>query len=208
MADAALKPMTVVEFFDWCPNDDRHWELYDGQPVAMAPPQPAHQILLVNIARRLAEALDDKPGCTVRAEAGIVPEGRDDSYYQANLAVTCRPHDLGDPRNVPEPLLIVEVLSPSTQGSDRRRKVPDYRGIPSVREILLVDPERLYCEVHRHCEVHRRLEGDRWLVDLLRTADSLLVLESIGLSVPLGLVYANIALADDGDPASTPGPGD
>lgn len=198
MPDTALRHMTVDEFLDWCPNDDLKWELFDGRPVAMTPPPSAHQILVGNLARRLAEALDHKPGCTVRVEAGIVPEGRNDSYYQANLAVTCRPHDIGDPRNVREPILICEVLSPSTQGIDRRRKVPDYRAIPSVQEILLVDPERLYCEVHR------RLEGDRWLVDLLRTAETPLVLESIGLSVPLRLIYAKIALVDDG-PASPPG---
>ncbi|NBC31753.1 MAG: hypothetical protein GVY13_03650 [Alphaproteobacteria bacterium] len=192
MPDAALRHMTVEEFFDWCPNDDLKWELFDGRPVAMTPPPSAHQILVGNLARRVSEALDKRPGCTVRVEAGIVPEGRNDSYYQADLAVTCRPHDIADPRNVREPILIVEVLSPSTQGTDRRQKVPDYRGIPSVQEILLVDPERLYCEVHR------RLDGDRWLVELLRTAESVLVLESIGLSVPLGLIYANVALVDDG----------
>ncbi|NBC31752.1 MAG: hypothetical protein GVY13_03645 [Alphaproteobacteria bacterium] len=192
MADAALKPMTVEEFFDWCPNDDRHWELHDGRPIAMAPPQPAHQILVGNMAGHIFQALQQHPGCTLRIDGGIVPEGRDDSYYQADLAVTCRPHEPGDPRDIREPILIVEVLSPSTQGTDRRRKVPDYRGLVSVREILLVDPERLYCEVHR------RLDGNRWLVDLLRTAESVLVLESIGLSVPLGLIYANVALVDDG----------
>lgn len=197
MADAALKPMTVEEFFDWCPNDDRHWELHGGRPIAMAPPQPAHQILVGNLAGHVFQALQRRPGCTLRVEGGIVPKGRDDTYYQADLAVTCRPHDIRDPRHVQEAVLIVEVLSPSTQGTDRRRKVPDYRGIPTVQEILLVDPERLYCEVHR------RLDGDRWLVDLLWTADNLLVLESIGLTVPLGLVYANVALADDGEPAPT-----
>ena len=197
MADAALRRLTVAEFFDWCPNDEQPWQLFDGRPVAMTPPPSAHQIVVSNLIRRIAEALDTRPGCTVRAEAGVVPEGSDTSYYQADLAVTCRPHRPDDPRSIVDPILIVEVLSPSTQAVDRQRKVPDYRRIPSVEEILLIDPDRLYGEVHR------RLGDDRWLVDLLRDEEDDLRIDSIGLSIPLGLVYANVALADDGSGPAT-----
>ena len=194
MPETATRRLTIDAFFDWCPkNDDRQWELFEGRPVAMTPPPSAHQIVVGNVAGHAFQALANKPGCTVRIEAGIVPEGSDDSYYQADLAVTCRPHEAGDPRNVQDPILIVEVLSPSTQVIDRRRKLPDYRCIPSVQEIVLLDPERLYCEVHR------RFDADRWLVDLLRTAEDVLRLDSIGLALSLGLIYANVALVDDGE---------
>lgn len=187
MARPALQPLTVEQFLEWDSGDDRRYELVDGEIVAMAPPLPAHQILAANFARRLAETLDDRPPCNVRVEAAIVPVDRDDACHQADLAVTCRPHEPGQ-KATPEPVLIVEILSPSTESYDRKVKVPDYRAIPSVQEIVLIDPQQLYCEVHR------RLEGGRWLTDLLREREARLRIESLGFDQPLSALYVNVTL--------------
>ena len=72
---------------------------------------------------------------------------------------------------------------------DRKVKLPDYREIPSVAEVALIDSERMFCEVHR------RLDEGRWLVDLLRQPDAVLRLDSIGFAQPLAVLYANVALA-------------
>lgn len=187
MPTPALKPLTAEQFLAWDSGDDRHYELVDGEIVAMAPTVSAHQILAANFTRRLAEALDARPPCTVRVEAPIVPVDRDDACHEADLAVTCRPHEPGQ-KATPEPVLIVEILSPSTESYDRKVKVPDYRAIPSVQEIVLIDPQQVYCEVHR------RLEDGRWLTDLLREPEARLRLESIGFDQPLSALYSNVAL--------------
>jgi len=194
MADPALLQLTIDEFFDWCPKDDSRWELVDGRPVAMAPANGAHQILSVALGRRFSEALDDRPPCTARNEAGIVSPLRPNTYYVADLAVTCRPHTFGERGEVIDPVVIVEILSSSTQGHNRKNKIPDYRGIPTVQEIVVVDQERIYGEVHRRCE------GDRWVVDLLREPADRMRLESIGLDIPLGLLYVGVALEDGAEP--------
>jgi Uma2 family endonuclease len=180
--------MTVEEFFDWCPNDDSRWELIDGRPVAMAPAGGAHQVLWGNLAYRFAQALDSRRNCSVRIGGGILPPERADSYYEADLAVSCTPPDRGDRGAVKDPVLIAEILSPSTEGTDRRRKLPDYRSIPGVREILLIAQDGHYAEVHR------RLDGDRWLTDLVRGPEARLRLESIGLDVALADIYAGVPL--------------
>jgi Uma2 family endonuclease len=187
MAHPALKPLSVGDFLEWDSGDDRRYELGDGAIVAMAPPSAAHQILTANLARRLAEALDARPPCSVRVEAPIEPVDREDVCHQADLAVTCHEHEPGQ-RLTPEPLVIVEVLSPSTEDRDRKVKLFDYRAIPSVREIVLIDQQRVYCEVHR------RLEDDRWLTELLRSPTARLRLPSIGFDQPLEAIYANLAL--------------
>jgi Uma2 family endonuclease len=191
MAETALKKLTVEEFFDWCPADDRRWELIDGVPVAMAPTRRAHQILASRINFRLTGALADRPTCFVQSEAGLTLPGRQDTFYIADLAVSCRPHRFEDGPATPDPILIVEILSPSTQDLDRHRKVADYREIPSVLEILLVQQTAMYCEVHR------RIESGRWLHDILRGPDARLALDSVGLDLPLADLYANIALEPD-----------
>jgi Uma2 family endonuclease len=156
----------------------------------MAAPSRAHRILAVNLAHRLAEALGDRAPCSAEAEAPIAV-GRDDTCHVADLAVTCRPHEPGQ-QLTPEPLVIVEILSPSTENKDRKVKLPDYRTIPSVQEIVLVDQHQLYCEVHR------RLDGGRWLTDLLRQAGARLRLESIGFDQPLSAIYANVSFEEQG----------
>ena len=78
-----------------------------------------------------------KPPCRVVSNAGITRPERSDSYYVADLAVTCdRPAD--QRFFLPAPRLIVEVLSRSTAAHDRGRKGEEYRQIASVQEILFV----------------------------------------------------------------------
>lgn len=196
MAQPAVRALTLEEFLDWDSGDDRRYELVDGVPVAMAAPSPAHQIIAVNLGRRLAEALDARPPCSARADAPIAVVDRDDTCHVADLAVTCRPHEPGQ-RLTPDPLVIVEILSPSTENRDRKVKLPDYRAIPSVAEIVLVDQQQ------RYCEVHRRLDDGRWLTDLLRRGESRLRLESIGFDQPLSAIYANVSFEEPRPAASS-----
>lgn len=180
-----LKPLTIDEFLEWDSGDDGRYELREGEIVAMAPTKPAHQILSAKLARHIDEALDDRPPCTVRVEAPIAVAGRE-TCHQADLAVTCHPYEPGQ-KATSEPLVVVEILSPSTESYDRKVKLPDYRDIPSVREIVLIDQDQVYCEIHR------RLDAGRWLVDLLRQPEACLRLDSIGLDQPLSAFYINIA---------------
>jgi Uma2 family endonuclease len=187
MKTPALESMSVDEFLDWESADGLRYELRDGAVVAMAPVKPGHQILAARLARYLDEALDDRPTCSVRAEAAIVPVDRDGVVHHADLAVTCRAHEL-EQRHTPDPMVIVEILSPSTEAYDRRVKLPDYRKIPSVEEIVLIAQDQLYCEVHR------RFDEDRWQTDLLRTREAELRLASIGFAQPLSALYRKVAV--------------
>lgn len=189
MTTPAHKPLSIDEFLTWDSGDDQVYELVDGVPVALAAASRAHRIIAVNFGRRLAEALDERPPGCAEAEAPITLVDREDTCHIADLAVTCRPHEPGQ-QLVPEPLVLVEVLSPSTESKDRKVKVPDYRTIPSVQEIVLVDQQQVYCEVHR------RLDDGRWLTDLLREEDARLKLASIGFDQPLSALYANVGFEE------------
>ena len=89
-----------------------------------------------------------QPPCCVISEAGIVIPDRADTYYIADLAVTCAPREPGR-RMVVDPVLVIEVLSPSTGQVDRWRKVADYRTLPSVQEILVVFSDERRVELQR-----------------------------------------------------------
>ena len=136
MASHAPKRMTLAEFLDWDDGTDRRYQLVDGVLMMMAPAIEAHgelaAALMIEIGSRL------KRSCRVIAAAGIMVEGRSDTCYVADLAVTCAPREPGR-RMVAEPVLIVEVVSPPAGPVDRWRKVADYRTLPSVQEILIAE---------------------------------------------------------------------
>jgi Uma2 family endonuclease len=148
----------------------------------MAPPIEAHGTVVANLARHIGNHVS--PPCRVVVEAGIIPVDRADTWYQADLVVTCAPAERGA-RARAEPRQIVEVLSPSTAAHDRGVKLADYRRIASVEQILLVASE------DRHVEVWRRAE-DGWNVqDLIGDAAIPLALDHQPL--PLAAVYEGVA---------------
>jgi Uma2 family endonuclease len=186
MSNAAIRRMTVPEFLEWDSGDDRTYELRDGVVVAMAPSSRAHNIIVGELGFHLRRALEGRKGCTVEPQAGIRSRSRPNSFYVCDLAVTCTP-PLGGEKELAEPTLVVEVFSPSTDRTDRHVKLPDYRLIPSVQEILLFQQDFI------HCEVHRRLDQSRWLTDLVQGPEQKLRIESIGIEIPLGELYREIS---------------
>ena len=174
--------MSLAEFLEWDDGTDTRYELIDGRPVAMAPPIEAHGTIVANLARPSGRA---EATCRVVVEAGIIPADRADTWYQADLIVTCAPAERGA-RAIPEPKLIVEVLSPSTAAHDRGVKLADYRKIAAVEQILMVASE------DRHVEVWRRAE-DGWKVqDLIGDAAIPLAIDAQPL--PLAAIYDGVAL--------------
>jgi Uma2 family endonuclease len=162
MAEPAEKRWTVEEFLAWDDGTDRRYELVGGQIVAMAPPSEAHAAIVANLTLRIGSQL--RPPCRVLGEFGVRLPGRDDSFYQFDLAVTCAAADPAR-RYIAEPEMIIEVLSPSTALHDRGRKLDHYRQLPALKEILLVASEERRVQ-------HWRRRGARWVVDdLIGDAD-------------------------------------
>ena len=194
MAEAALKGMTVDEFLHWEDGTDTRYELLGGFVVAMAPPMPAHGRLATALGGEIRAALRTRPHCGAYGEAGIVRPDRDDTCYIADLAVTCDPPEAND-RLIRNPILIVEILSPSTAVFDRQSKVAEYRQIASVQEILLIDSQTVFAEVLRR-------EGDRWITEIVQGPAATLTLDSVPLSISMAALYEGIALPE---PRARPG---
>ena len=188
MSEAAVKRMTLAEFLRWEDGTDTRYELLGGCPVAMAPPAIAHGILALRLGARIDAALRSRSPCFGQSEAGIARPDRNDTCYIADLAVTCIPPDRGQ-QLLQDPLLIVEILSPGTALYDRQTKVSDYRRIPSVQEILLIDSASIFAEVLRR-------EGDRWITEIVRGPQATLSLASIGLTAAMSELYEGIDLPD------------
>ncbi len=175
--------MTVAEFLVWEPDDPLRYELVDGVPVAMAPTSNAHGLLQSELGAIIRDHLRaNRPGCLVLSNQGVIPRLRPKINFRIpDLGVTCTPLAPAE-NSVPEPVLLVEILSPSNQ-SDTMVNVWTYTTIPSVTEIPVLHSDRIAADLLR-----RSADGT-WPDRTTPVADDLLELASIGFRVALSELY-------------------
>jgi Uma2 family endonuclease len=178
--------MNLDEFLCWDDGTETHYELIGGFPMAMAPPAEAHRMLSMRLGSRIDAALSRRRPCNAQTEAGVIRTDRADTYFEADIAATCAPNEPGR-QAIKDPFLIVEILSPNTERHDRRVKLPAYRQIDTVQEILLIASDDRYAELHRRV-------GDQWLTEILRGEDAVVTLSSVEVALPLSELYDGIAL--------------
>lgn len=196
MATTARKPaparMTVSDFLDWAGHERQSYQLVDGQPRAMSPGSATHATIQAVVAHLLIRHLDEVGSpCRVATEPAVSPRVRADANLRVpDVAVTCTPDEPGQ-RILPDPVLLVEVLSPSNE-SDTWENVWAYTTIPSVREILIIHSTRAAAELLR-----RGADGSWPEQSEHIGAAGTLGLKSLGFSCPLSAVYARTHLARD-----------
>jgi len=180
--------MTVAEFLQWDADDDRRYELVDGEPHAMAPASAIHAFLQNELGRLIGNHLRQRThGCEVLANPGVVPRLLSDHNVRVpDLAVTCAPVLVGQ-ATIVDPVLLIEILSPSNQAKTWAN-VWAYTSIPTVREILVLRADRI------GAELLRRSSAGEWPERPEAIADGDLVIESIGFRMKLAELYARTGI--------------
>ena len=135
--------MTSDEFIDWSmrqPEGGR-FELLDGEVLDMASERWLHAKVKGRVSRRLAEAVE-----AARLQCDVVPEGmavsiRPTTVFEPDVAVRCGKPLGNDVTSYDDPMVVVEVASPSTRTVDTSFKLDGYFSLPSMRHYLIVCPE-------------------------------------------------------------------
>ena len=109
------------------------------------------------------------------------------------MIISCDPSDNNE-RYLTRPCLIVEVLSPSTASIDRREKRVHYETLPSLREYVIVDQDRLRVHVYRR-------QASAWFVQIFTEPEQALELSCLDLRLPLQQIYENVELPPPGTAA-------
>src|SRR5882672_263143 len=109
MAEAAHRLVTVEEFLERTDLEEGRFELIDGVPVMMAPTVLPHGALANELGRLIGNALLRRPECITIQQAGIRSLSRPDTFYVADLAVTCG-EDADTGRELRTPVLVIEIL--------------------------------------------------------------------------------------------------
>lgn len=184
--------LSVAEFQNWQPPaglEDRRWSLVDGEPRCMAPASVNHGLIQNEVGFLIRLHLRDSGSrCRIVTTPGVIP--RVESVHNErvpDLGVTCSPQQ--DGKTITDPVLLIEVISPSNE-ADTRRNVWAYTSIPSVVEILLLSSTSVVGELLR------RDPDGAWPSDPLRLAGGDVVrLDAIGFVATLRDFYATSSLA-------------
>jgi Uma2 family endonuclease len=134
--------MSVDEFVTWARQQTDRWELLDGLPVAMSPERVVHGDVKYRVARALDAAIAkaNVPCRFVLDSAAVRIDAR--SLYQPDALVYCGEPVSPDALEIPQPVVVLEVLSPANAATDLRDKLQGYFRVPSVQHYLIVDPDK------------------------------------------------------------------
>ena len=150
--------MTAAEFLAWDATQTLKHEFVGGEVFAMAGGEDRNNTAALNLVVALRQHLRGSP-CRVYASDVKLRVDAADSFYYPDLMVTCSAADAADRLVKREPILLVEVLSPSTAAYDRGDKFASYRQLPSLAEYLLVDVDSRRCDLFR-----KRPEDGLWVL--------------------------------------------
>lgn len=159
-------------------------EYLDGAIHAMAGGSPEHGAITMRIGAALIAQLRGR-GCTVYSSDVRVRVRAIGLSTYPDLSVGCgeREVDALDPPALVDPVLLVEVLGPSTEAYDRGEKLRHYQRIPSLREVLLVAHDRHEIEIQRR-------SGDGWERDVIGPGE-VAELTSIGCRLEVDALYGD-----------------
>jgi Uma2 family endonuclease len=153
--------MTVDEFLAWADGREGRWELLDGAPVAMSPERVAHVETKLVAANAIAAAIK-KAGIPCRLLLdGVAVRVDSRSTYQPDMVIYCGQRLPPNAMEAPNPIVVVEVLSPSARNIDLGLKVRRYVELPSIQHYLILDPDDRYA-IH-----YARGEGDALLTRIV-----------------------------------------
>ncbi len=138
MFASAPQKMSVDEFINWAMDQPGRYELINGVPLAMAPERAIHARVKANVWSILKESISN---AGLECEAfpdGMTVRVSDDTAYEPDALVQCGDPLDDDSVEASTPVIVVEVVSPSSARSDTNAKLDGYFRIPSVQHYLVV----------------------------------------------------------------------
>lgn len=188
MALAALKqPIDPDAFLEWEQRQAERYELVAGEVRMMVGGTMGHNTVADNIHVALANKLRGSPCRAWRADTRV--RTADDGFVYPDVVVSCTPRR-PDELFIDDPVLVVEVLSPSTAQYDQSEKRWVYQAIPTLRQLLFVSPREA------KVELVTRQADDSWRSVFVTGLEAALTLDALDLSLPMADVYADITFAD------------
>lgn len=184
MNDLAIRAWTLDEFFAWQEGQEERYELVSGFPLRMMTgASNRHDVIVVNLTAELRLRLRGSGCRPFSADTGV--ETFRGQIRRPDVGIHCGEIDLEDfvSRN---PIVVFEVLSPSTRDFDRFRKIWEYMAVSSIRHIVFVET--------REPLIYLWTRDDRgdWSEETVRDINETLVLRAIDIALTLSEIYQDV----------------
>lgn len=207
MAQPSRFDYTIQEYLWEEQRSETKRDFYNGRVYAMAGGSPNHSRIATDLLTELTVALrgkeceafnsDLKIGVTTSNKPkrkGRTPNlGDEDFVTYPDGSIVCGKLDYykGDRNTIANPTYLVEVLSPSTRNYDRVFKLEQYQKIPSLKTYVMIDSEKI------RVEYYSKIAKGQWLQGTLTELEDLLLLEELGISIALSILYARVKFNED-----------
>src|SRR5947209_13913536 len=186
-ADAHRLFMSVEEYLELDRNSlDTRYEYIDGVVTLLAGGTTNHSRICVNVVSLLQRALRGSPCEVFNSDLRVSISSM--RYVLPDASVSCVAGDLeGENDTISSPCVIVEVLSPSTEATDRGKKFRYYQSCLSIQEYVLISTQE------QAVDVYRRISDNLWTLHPFGPGDEV-KLKSIDVSIPLEALYENVTV--------------
>jgi Uma2 family endonuclease len=188
MASVPKVPLTPEEYLAIEREAETKSEYVNGEVFAMAGASTPHNRIATDVVSELNFQLKGRNCEVFGSDMRIKVSPR--MYTYADAVVVCGEPVIADLDNLVNPTLIVEVLSPSTEGYDRGRKFAKYRNIESFREYLLIAQDRCHVD-------HYLLKDGQWLLSDVHSLTDVIHLPSVNATLALAEVYRRVKFEGD-----------
>lgn len=162
-------------------------EFVNGEMIAMAGATVSHNRVSRNLLTEIETQLKGGP-CESFISDQRVNISATGMYAYPDIVIVCGKVETDplSPMTITNPAVVIEVLSPSTEGYDRNLKFRQYQQSPTLREYVLVSQDTATIEVYS------RQPDNRWLITYFDGLDAVFALESAPVKIPLADVYRNV----------------
>jgi Uma2 family endonuclease len=186
------KLYTPQEYLALEDEADSRSEYYDGEIFAMAGSTHNHDMIVGDLYVALHQ-FGKSSGCIVYTSSMKLLVKKSGLYTYPDVMVVCGRPKFAPKRNdtITNPVVIVEVLSKSTQQYDRGKKFEMYQAIETLQAYILIAQNQVYLEVHS-----KQATGG-WREEILTSPNATLTIAAIGCAVPISEIYERVDW-DDG----------
>ena len=187
-----LPHFTVEQYLELELKAEYQSEYFDGEIYAMSGGSPTHSFIIANSVQAIGNQLADR-ACRVATQSLKVWAKEENSFMYPDIMVICGPITLAPNTKdaIINPMVVFEVLSPSTSAFDRGGKFRKYKSLPSLKEYVLIEQDE------PEIDVFERLPNGDWNLRSYSGLETEIQLNSLGLSVPMKAIYAKIDFPTD-----------
>ncbi|MBC8110523.1 MAG: Uma2 family endonuclease [Verrucomicrobia bacterium] len=175
------------EFLEFEQHSEIRYEFYDGEVFAMAGTTIIHNLIVSNTSDIFKEHFRPR-GCFILTESVKLEAIKNFYYPYPDVMLTCNENDKKEPYIIKNPSIIIEVLSKSTEETDRKFKWQRYKRIPSLQHFILVSQYEILVEVFSRIE-----NSETWLYQSFDELTQEIELRNMDFKIPVSRIYENIA---------------